>query len=255
MNVKIYKIDTGITGKNFSSDKKSSLLIGGKSNSFYSVGNLMRGIEDFYLQGNLYFIDKEEELEKFENALGEKWVPKRTYYINHPKKENLLIESKKFHEYIFREQIEEIIDYIHEELNIDYLNIEVKEGNDFSAYNNLPINEIKLNSGAILELKDNKTLEVKWGNDDKEKNFKSKITLKPHKASENGEICPSNSSKAYIWIKDFLNLVNGAKPYNENGFSIDIEIDNSFEITPKIAKKIGINPTWLNKVILEVKSK
>ncbi len=30
----------------------------------------MRGIEDFYLEGNLYFIDKEEELEKFYNPLG-----------------------------------------------------------------------------------------------------------------------------------------------------------------------------------------
>ena len=65
MDVRIYKINTGITGRNFSSDKRSNFLIGGKTNSFYSIGNLMRGIEDFYLEGNLYFIDKEEELITF----------------------------------------------------------------------------------------------------------------------------------------------------------------------------------------------
>lgn len=255
MNVKIYKIDTGIAGRNFSSDKKSSLLIGGKSNSFYSIGNLMRGIEDFYLQGNLYFIDKEEDLEKFENPLGEKWIAKRMYYINHPKKENLLIEANKFHEYIFSEQIREILYYIHSNLNINHLNIEVKEGNDFSAYTNLSINEITLNSGEILELKDNKNLVFKWSNNGKEGKCQTERILESHKVNENDEGCPSKSSKGYVWINSFTKLVNVVKSHKDNGFSIDIEIDNSFEITPKIAKKIGVNPTWLNKVILEVKFK
>lgn len=70
MDVKIYKIDTRITEKNFSSNNRTNFPIGGKTNSFYSVGNLMRGIDELYLQRNLYFIDKEEELEKFENTLG-----------------------------------------------------------------------------------------------------------------------------------------------------------------------------------------
>ena len=127
MDVRIYKINTGITGRNFSSDKRSNFPIGGKTNSFYSIGNLMRGIEDFYLEGNLYFIDKEEELEKFYNPLGDRWVAKKKYYISHPKKEreNYLLEASKFHEYIVREQLLEIANYLHHELNINYLKIEV----------------------------------------------------------------------------------------------------------------------------------
>ena len=114
MDVRIYKINTGITGRNFSSDKRSNFPIGGKSNSFYSIGNLMRGIEDFYLEGNLYFIDKEEELERFCNPLGDRWVAKKKYYISHPKKEkeNYLLEASKFHGYIVRDQLEEIANYI-----------------------------------------------------------------------------------------------------------------------------------------------
>ena len=136
MNVRIYKINTG---RNFSSDKRSNFPIGGKTNSFYSIGNLMRGIEDFYLEGNLYFIDKEEELEKFYNPLGDRWVAKKKYYISHPKKEreNYLLEASKFHGYIVRDQLEEIANYLHHELNINSLKIEVEEGNDFSSYTNV----------------------------------------------------------------------------------------------------------------------
>ena len=241
MDVRIYKINTGITGRNFSSDKRSNFPIGGKSNSFYSIGNLMRGIEDFYLEGNLYFIDKEEELERFCNPLGDRWVAKKKYYISHPKKEreNYLLEASKFHEYIFREQLEEIANYIHCELNINSLKIEVEEGNDFSSYTNVPIEEMKLKDHGKGELMGDKTLEINW--------------------SEN-----VNSQNEFLWIEDFEGLVNKVQELKtsnkrgekenleenslgERGISYILEIDNSFGISEKIGKKIGVNPTWLKK--------
>ncbi|MDK0794954.1 hypothetical protein ACQR24_03295 [Clostridium perfringens] len=241
MDVRIYKINTGITGRNFSSDKRSNFPIGGKSNSFYSIGNLMRGIEDFYLEGNLYFIDKEEELERFCNPLGDRWVAKKKYYISHPKKEreNYLLEASKFHEYIFREQLEEIANYIHCELNINSLKIEVEEGNGFSSYNNVPIEGMKLKDHGKAELKGDKTLEINW--------------------SEN-----VNSQNEFLWIEDFKGLVNKVQEFKaankrgekenleENSLSKEetsytLEIDNSFGISEKIGKKIGVNPTWLKK--------
>ncbi|HAT4212398.1 TPA: hypothetical protein I9010_001983 [Clostridium perfringens] len=241
MDVRIYKINTGITGRNFSSDKRSNFPIGGKSNSFYSIGNLMRGIEDFYLEGNLYFIDKEEELERFCNPLGDRWVAKKKYYISHPKKEkeNYLLEASKFHEYIFREQLLEIANYIHCELNINSLKIEVEEGNDFSSYTNVPIEEMKLKDHGKAELRGDKTLEIKW--------------------SEN-----VNSQNEFLWIEDFKGLVNkvqelkASNKRGEDGGSEEnslgkrgiyyiLEIDNSFGISEKIGKKIGVNPTWLKK--------
>ncbi|HHD2786971.1 TPA: hypothetical protein ACOTHQ_000739 [Clostridium perfringens] len=241
MDVRIYKINTGITGRNFSSDKRSNFPIGGKTNSFYSIGNLMRGIEDFYLEGNLYFIDKEEELEKFYNPLGDRWVAKKKYYISHPKKEreNYLLEASKFHEYIVREQLLEIANYLHHELNINYLKIEVEDGNDFSFYTNVALEEMNLNDEEKVELKGDKTLEIKW--------------------SEN-----INSQNEFLWIDDFEGLVNmvqelkasnkrGEKEglegnsLGERGISYILEIDNSFGISEKIGKKIGVNHTWLKK--------
>ena len=241
MDVRIYKINTGITGRNFNSDKRSNFPIGGKTNSFYSIGNLMRGIEDFYLEGNLYFIDKEEELEKFYNPLGDRWVAKKKYYISHPKKEreNYLLEASKFHEYIVREQLLEIANYLHHELNINYLKIEAEEGNDFSPYTNVALEEMNLNDEGKVELKGDKTLEIKW--------------------SEN-----VNSQNEFLWIDDFDGLVNrvqelktsnkrGGKEglegnsLGERGISYILEIDNSCGISEKIGKKIGVKPTWLKK--------
>lgn len=241
MDVRIYKINTGITGRNFSSDKRSNFPIGGKTNSFYSIGNLMRGIEDFYLEGNLYFIDKEEELEKFYNPFGDRWVAKKKYYISHPKKEreNYLLEASKFHEYIVREQLLEIANYLHHELNINSLKIEVEEGNDFSSYTNIVLEEMNINNDGKVELKGDKTLEIKW--------------------SEN-----VNSQNEFLWIEDFEGLVNkvqelktsnkrgekdslGENSLSKGKTSYILEIDNSFGISEKIGKKIGVNPTWLKQ--------
>ncbi|EPB9412956.1 hypothetical protein ACRTAI_001231 [Clostridium perfringens] len=293
MNVRIYKINTGITGRNFSSDKRSNFPIGGKTNSFYSIGNLMRGIEDFYLEGNLYFIDKEEELEKFYNPFGDRWVAKKKYYISHPKKEreNYLLEASKFNEYIVREQLEEIANYLHHELNINSLKIEVEEGNDFSPYTNIVLEEMNLNNDGKVELKGDKTLEIKWSeNDTSEYEAKQGIkdadglnkerdsnlleefgekSFKEDKARNISESGNLNGKNEFLWIEDFEGLVNKVqelKTYNKRGekgsleenslskgeASYILEIDNSFGISEKIGKKIGVNPTWLKKCSFKI---
>ncbi|EOT2913566.1 MAG: hypothetical protein E6481_08715 [Clostridium perfringens] len=293
MDVRIYKINTGITGRNFSSDKRTNFPIGGKTNSFYSIGNLMRGIEDFYLEGNLYFIDKEEELEKFYNPLGDRWVAKKKYYISHPKKEreNYLLEASKFHEYIVREQLEEIANYLHHELNINSLKIEVEEGKDFSSYTNIAIEEMNLNDEGKVELKGDKTLEIKWSeNDTREYEAKQGIkdadglnkerdsnpleesgekSFKEDKARNILESGILNGKNEFLWIDDFEGLVNRAqelKASNKRGEkeslegnslskvenSYILEIDNSFGISEKIGKKIGVNHTWLKKCSFKI---
>ncbi|MGG7156290.1 hypothetical protein [Clostridium perfringens] len=293
MDVRIYKINTGITGRNFSSDKRSNFPIGGKTNSFYSIGNLMRGIEDFYLEGNLYFIDKEEELEKFYNPFGDRWVAKKKYYISHPKKEreNYLLEASKFHEYIVREQLEEIANYLYYELNINSLKIEVEEGNDFSSYTNIVLEEMNLNDEGKVELKGDKPLEIKWSENDT-RDYEAKQGMKDadglnkerdsNPLEESGEksfkedkarnILESgilNGKNEFLWIEDFEGLINKVqelKASNKRGekeslegnslgkgeASYILEIDNSFGISEKIGKKIGVNPTWLKKCSFKI---
>ena len=77
----------------------------------------------------------------------------------------------------------EIANYLHHELNINYLKIEAEEGNDFSPYTNVALEEMNLNDEGKVELKGDKTLEIKW--------------------SEN-----INSQNEFLWIDDFEGLVN-----------------------------------------------
>ena len=133
----------------------------------------------------------------------------------------------------------EIANYLHHELNINSLKIEVEEGNDFSSYTNIVLEEMNLNDEGKVELKGDKTLEIKW--------------------SEN-----INSQNEFLWIEDFEGLVNRVqelKASNKRGENEDLEknslikvensyileIDNSFGISEKIGKKIGLNHTWLKK--------
>ena len=293
MDVRIYKINTGITGRNFSSDKRTNFPIGGKTNSFYSIGNLMRGIEDFYLEGNLYFIDKEEELEKFYNPLGDRWVAKKKYYISHPKKEreNYLLEASKFHEYIVREQLEEIANYLHHELNINSLKIEVEEGNDFSSYTNVALEGMKLKDHGKVELRGDKTLEIKWSENDirdyedkqgakdsedlnkeGDSNLLEEFGEKSFKEDKVRNVLKSgnlNGKNEFLWIEDFEGLVNSVQELKapnkrgedvgseenslgERGISYILEIDNSFGISEKIGKKIGVNPDLLKKCSFKI---
>ncbi|MCG4470886.1 hypothetical protein L0P50_18670, partial [Lawsonibacter sp. DFI.6.74] len=82
------------------------------------------------------------------------WIEKEQYYIRHPKasKDRVLIEAEKFHEYIYREQLSEIISYLRSEFRLKYLKIEIKQGNDFSSYINLPIEEIPVEGETNIKL-------------------------------------------------------------------------------------------------------
>ena len=175
---------------------------------------------------------------------------------------------------------------MHHELNINSLKIEVEEGNDFSSYTNIVLEEMNLNDDGKVELKGDKTLEIKWSENDT-REYEAKQGMKDadclnkerdsNPLEESGEksfkkdkarnILESgilNGKNEFLWIEDFKGLVNKVqdlKASNKRGENEDLEenslikvensyileIDNSFGISEKIGKKIGVNPTWLKK--------
>lgn len=133
-------------------------------------------------------------------------MAKKKYYISHPKKEreNYLLEASKFHEYIVREQLEEIANYLHSQININSLKIEGEEGNDFSSYNNIVLEEMNLNNDGKVELKGDKALEIKWSeNDTREYEANQEEKEVDYLESEN-----INGKNNFLWIEDFKDLVN-----------------------------------------------
>ncbi|ELC8442526.1 hypothetical protein QYB59_001550 [Clostridium perfringens] len=47
-------------------------------------------------------------------------------------------------------------------------------------------------------------------------------------------------------------LVEAAKSLKDKEINYNLEIDNSFGMGEKIAKKIGVNFSWLNKLIFKI---
>lgn len=229
MKVKIYRIDNGVLGKAFRILRKSDLPISGVSRL---CGSVSRVIGDYFASENIYVIDNKQELNRFENALGNSWIEKEQYYIRHPKKsrERMLIEADKFHEYIYREQLSEIISFLRSELNIKHLKIEIIEGNSFSSYINVPIEEIPVEGKASINLHNSKIIEIKC-----EEGLKR-----------------SEKRTEYIWLQDFQELLSVVDNFEKGTFKNIITIDNSFGITGKIASLAGIGTAWIKKSKFEI---
>src|SRR5690606_29501635 len=127
-----YRIDTGLVGKVFGIIRETDLpsMIG---SSAFSTNSIKLSLVDLIAFDNHYVINSKDELNRFENPLGNSWIQKNQYYIRHPKKarERCLIEAEKFHEYIYREQISDIVSFLRANLTLKHLTISSEEGIDF----------------------------------------------------------------------------------------------------------------------------
>jgi len=235
VSLSVYRIDTGVIGRIYGVFRKTDLpsLAGaiGFNNSTKKIG---LSIIDLMHFDNHYVINTEEELRRFENPLGNSWSKSASqYYIRHPKKirERLLIESDKFHEYIYREQISDIVAFLRANLSIKHLTISSATESDFSVFANLPIEELKIEGKAEVKLSTKKELVID---------------------------CPeglkiSEKRKEYVWINDYQELLTVVDGFSNGDFRHTIEISNSFGMTLKEASSIGVDGSWLNNRKFEIK--
>ena len=142
----------------------------------------------------------------------------------------MLIEADKFHEYIYREQLAEIISYLRSEFKLKYLRIEIKKGNDFSSFINLPIEDIPVEGEARVKLGSNRVIEI---------------------TSERG-LKRSEKRTDYVWLQDFQELLSVVDNFEDGIFKHTISIDNSFGINAKIANYIKIGTGWINSSQFEI---
>ncbi len=132
----IYRYDDGVLGKIYRKVKKAPPISGkGINTAISSVEALKLATELAVKQAQMLvavvgaasvakfiyeincdnvFVLSTEEINKYKNAHGNRWVEKTQYYIGHPKTEysNFLIEADQFVHYIEQEKIEEIIAFI-----------------------------------------------------------------------------------------------------------------------------------------------
>ncbi|GIO35737.1 hypothetical protein J41TS12_05980 [Paenibacillus antibioticophila] len=235
MGLSVYRIDTGLIGRIFGFFRKTDLPTPvGVAAATSLTKRIGLSISDLMNFENHYVINSEGELKRFENPLGNSWSKSAgQYYIRHPKKsrERQLIEAEKFHEYIYREQISDIVAFLRANLSIKHLTISSTAETDFSAFANLPIEDLKIEGKAEVKLFSKKELVIN---------------------------CPeglkiSEKRKEYVWIKDFQELLAVVDGFPGGDFHHSIEISNSFGMTLKEAKLLGIEGSWLNKRKFEIK--
>ena len=124
---------------------------------------------------------------------------------------------------------------------------------------------MNLNNGGKVELKGDKTLEIKWS-ENYTMDYEAQQEEKEVDCLESENI---NGKNEFLWIDDFDGLVNKVQELKtsnkrrekagleENSLSkgeasYTLEIDNSFGISEKIGKKVGVNPTWLKKFSFKI---
>lgn len=227
----MYRIDTGIVGKAFGFFRKTDLPVQQMASA--SIGtSVLLAVSDLVNYENHYVINSDDELSRFENPLGNSWVQKNQYYIRHPKKarDRWLIEAEKFHEFIYREQLSEIISFLRANIPLKYLLVSSQEGIDFSAFANVPIEDLQVEGKAQIKLNSKKELVIN---------------------------CPeglkiSEKRKEFIWINDFQELMSVVDGFVGGEFSHTIGIDNSFNITLKEAKLVGVGASWLKSSKLKI---
>ncbi|MBW7474308.1 hypothetical protein K0T92_06095 [Paenibacillus oenotherae] len=233
MGLSVYRIDTGVIGKIFGLLRKTDLptMLGAQG---LMTKRVSLAVTDFVGFENHYVINSVDELNRFENPLGNSWSKSTSqYYIRHPKKarDRFLIEVDKFHEYIYREQISDIVAFLRANLSIKSLTISSAAETDFSAFAHLPIEGLKIEGKAEAKLISKKELVIN---------------------------CPegmkiSEKRKEYVWINDFQELLEVVDGFPGGDFRHTIEISNSFGMTLKEAKLLGIGGSWLNNRKFEIR--
>ena len=232
MALKVYRIDKSIVGAIFNIFRKTDIPL----TAGIIGGNLLRAGNDLVNFDNHYVIKNDDELSRFSNPLGNSWIQGEQYYIRHPKqvRERWLIEAQCFHDFIYREQISEIISYLRSNFSLKHLEILSENENSLEFSAKVPIEELQIEGEATISLINKRELIID---------------------------CPrglkvSEKRSSYIWIDDFQELKAVVDDFNGGEFSHVIEVNNSFGMGLKECNTIGVKAglATRNKFSIKFKS-
>lgn len=212
--LKIYRIDTSFFGKLNNRFKAPDLPV---QNAL--IGNPFKNLSD-YNRENSYVLSKESEIERFSEAFGNDWVEDE-YYIRHPKKikTDVLIPAERFHQYIIREQISDIISYIRANVRVKKLEISFEKGIVSGVGVQGIVDGISFEGSVNASCSSEYSVLIDCN--------------RPLKASE--------KKKEYIWIDEFQHLQAVIDETFDSRFEINEAFDLSFGLDVKAAKLVGMN--------------
>lgn len=191
-----------------------------KSNKFNPRSYLIRKAAKNYF--NYKQIYKDEELSKFENPKNKEWKQSKNpmnmhFYIQHPKKEKYLIESTDFLNFIHKEQMMEIYDYVVSSLKIKSIKINILQGQEISTKGEIPLEEGQFNYDARFSYNSNAVIDYSADN-----------------------ILEGINRNNYYWLDEFPEVKDLVKRYKNGKARICFQYDYSFGITIGVDKIINL---------------
>lgn len=192
--------------------------------SSFGVGlgsSIINSLANLFKHNKVVAIQSEEELVNYINAMNNRWITDgRQWYVFHPKKEreNFLIESQNFYEYIEQEQYDEIVDYIFDHCPVKSIKIDREELSEFKASGKGVVKGAFIEAEAGYELV--KGNYYTWNS--------------PH------GVANKKNRTEYLWLeKHFMESV--AQLTEEGSFSYTYNRDFTFGITVKEARILGLD--------------
>jgi len=220
LSLKLYRIDRSLFGKINNHFKKPDLpapLTGA------SIGGLlMKNLKD-YSRENSYVLSQDDEISRFLEVFGNDWI-ENLYYVRHPKKArtDYLIPADKFHQFIIREQLADMISYIRANVRVKELEIKISRDNSGEFGLNGVIEGIPLEGETTIRFINNYSIIIKCP--------------RPLRASE--------KKTTYIWINEFPHLTAIIDDVDSGIFEINETYDLSFGLSIDVAEIIGVNAAW-----------
>lgn len=219
MSLKTYRIDRSFFGKLNNWLKNPDLPV---DTLAYLGGSFSKNIL-YYNRENSFVLSKEDEINRFSEAFGNDWVDD-IYYVRHPKKlkSNILIPANRFHEYVVREQLSDMVSFVRANVNVKRLEVKIFKGSNVGVNICGVIKEIPLEGGAKLSLGSSYSILIECD--------------RPLKASEKKTV--------YTWLEDFPHLVSTLDEAENGSFQVNETFDLSFGVSVKAARAIGANVDW-----------
>lgn len=154
-----------------------------------------------------------DQLRQFKNCITNEWKTK-TIYIEHPHRKNVLIEAALYKDYILREMVADIANYITDHLDLSKLVIGLVSSSRANAKVNIPVQE--LNADATMKC-------------NLDKNYIFSI-------SDSHANPPENSS--YVWISMFPDIISAVE-HGSGKMEVRKTVTMDLDIHAGLGKAVG----------------
>jgi hypothetical protein len=216
MELKVYRIDRSLFGRVGHFFKKPDLPV---DSAMGLLGNPFKVYREV-TTSNCYILSDPDEIRRFRNPLNEE-LQEDVYYIRHPKKAltDCLIPAKRFHAYVLREQIADIVSYIRANANVKRLRVSISDGANAKLGVKGIIDDMKVEGDAKVSFTANHEVIIECN--------------KPLKASE--------KRREYIWMEDFSSTRDVIDEVSDGTVEIRERYDFSMGLNAKVADMIGVD--------------